>query len=113
MGPHAKVHRVYPPCDVTKLLPLGNGEKDHSIVSVAQFRPEKDHPLQLQAFKLLLGKTNVPNLRMHLVGGVRNEEDEERTRALRKMAVDLGIAERVEFHVNLPYVDLLTMLDRA
>lgn len=111
--PHTMVHRVYPPCDVTKLVPLGNAEKERAIVSVAQFRPEKDHPLQLQAFKLVLDKLTLPNLRLHLVGGVRNEEDKERVRVLRQMAIDLNIADQVDFHVDMPYADLLCMLGRS
>uniref|UniRef100_A0A1B0CM92 ALG11 mannosyltransferase N-terminal domain-containing protein n=1 Tax=Lutzomyia longipalpis TaxID=7200 RepID=A0A1B0CM92_LUTLO len=47
-----KTHRVYPPCDVEdlkKISPLGNDAERITIMSVGQFRPEKDHPLQLQA----------------------------------------------------------------
>lgn len=43
-------HRVYPPCEVSHLKNLEHMESDKIIiVSVGQFRPEKDHPLQLQA----------------------------------------------------------------
>ena len=43
--------RVYPPCDTRALqaLPLDRRLKRIYIVSVAQFRPEKDHALQLRA----------------------------------------------------------------
>lgn len=44
-------HRVYPPCEVSHLKNLehiDDGDKI-SILSIGQFRPEKDHPLQLQA----------------------------------------------------------------
>lgn len=49
-----KTHRIYPPCDVkhlTQLPLLGDDKKsdDIRIVSVAQFRPEKNHPLMLRA----------------------------------------------------------------
>lgn len=49
-----KTHRVYPPCDVEHLieLPLLNDEEKGigiRIISVAQFRPEKNHPLMLRA----------------------------------------------------------------
>lgn len=50
-----KTHRIYPPCDVKHLteLPLLNDNErasdDIRIVSVAQFRPEKNHPLMLRA----------------------------------------------------------------
>lgn len=49
-----KTYRIYPPCDVEHLtkLPLLTVEEKHGIIkiiSVGQFRPEKDHPLQLRA----------------------------------------------------------------
>ena len=44
--------RVFPPCDVADLagLPLDRKLKRLYLVSLAQFRPEKDHALQLRAF---------------------------------------------------------------
>lgn len=45
-----RTHRVYPPCEVSNLKNLEHIESDQIIIlSVSQFRPEKDHPLQLQA----------------------------------------------------------------
>lgn len=45
-----RTHRVYPPCEVSHLKNLEHIESDKiTIVSVGQFRPEKGHPLQLQA----------------------------------------------------------------
>jgi glycosyltransferase involved in cell wall biosynthesis len=45
---------VYPPCDTSDLqtLPLDRKLKHLYLVSVAQFRPEKNHRLQLEAFAL-------------------------------------------------------------
>lgn len=45
---------VYPPCDTTdlQLLPLDRKLKHLYLASVAQFRPEKNHRLQLEAFAL-------------------------------------------------------------
>jgi alpha-1,2-mannosyltransferase len=45
---------VYPPCDTTdlQLLPLDRKLKHLYLVSVQQFRPEKNHRLQLEAFAL-------------------------------------------------------------
>ena len=43
------IHTVYPPCDVTEFtkLPLNSNKHKH-IISVGQFRPEKDHQLQVK-----------------------------------------------------------------
>lgn len=43
-------HRVYPPCEVSHLRKLTHTKTDNIVIlSVGQFRLEKDHPLQLQA----------------------------------------------------------------
>lgn len=46
-----KTHRVYPPCEIEHLKKIKNVVDNEriAILSVGQFRPEKDHPLQLQA----------------------------------------------------------------
>ncbi|XP_070770743.1 GDP-Man:Man(3)GlcNAc(2)-PP-Dol alpha-1,2-mannosyltransferase-like isoform X2 [Enoplosus armatus] len=113
---------VYPPCDVRAFLdvPLEEEEEDeeeegdrkcHSIVSVGQFRPEKDHRLQIRAFhKLLDRKEEGPggreSLRLVLIGGCRNQEDEERVLMLRGLCQELGVSERVDFKLNVPFEEL-------
>jgi alpha-1,2-mannosyltransferase len=51
---------VYPPCDTSELSRMPLEPRRNEILSVAQFRPEKDHALQLRAFALLL--RNEPQL---------------------------------------------------
>ncbi|CAN9498519.1 unnamed protein product [Ophioblennius macclurei] len=85
--------------------------KCHTIVSVGQFRPEKDHQLQIRAFrKLLDGKGAEPggrrSLRLVLVGGCRNQEDEERVLLLRGLCQQLGVADRVRFRLNASFQEL-------
>lgn len=110
---------VYPPCDVQAFLdvPLEEEEdknrsrKGHSIVSVAQFRPEKDHRLQVRAFRKLLDRCSEVSGRRELVqlvliGGCRNQEDEDRVLMLRGLCQELGVADRVEFKLNIPFEEL-------
>ncbi|XP_029567560.1 GDP-Man:Man(3)GlcNAc(2)-PP-Dol alpha-1,2-mannosyltransferase [Salmo trutta] len=112
---------VYPPCDVRSFLniPLedeveGEGLDDrkcHSIVSVGQFRPEKDHRLQIRAFRKLLDRKGVgpggrDSLRLVLIGGCRNQEDDDRVLMLRGLCQELGVTERVEFKLNVPFDEL-------
>lgn len=120
---------VYPPCDVQSFLsaPLedeqdnekGSAErKCHSIVSVGQFRPEKDHRLQIRAFRKLLERKagsagGREAVKLVLVGGCRNQEDEERVLMLRGLCQELGVADRVEFKLNIPFEDLKKELREA
>uniref|UniRef100_A0A3P8TQI0 GDP-Man:Man(3)GlcNAc(2)-PP-Dol alpha-1,2-mannosyltransferase n=1 Tax=Amphiprion percula TaxID=161767 RepID=A0A3P8TQI0_AMPPE len=99
---------VYPPCDVRAFLDV---PKCHSVVSVGQFRPEKDHQLQIRAFRKLLdrkgdGPGGRESLRLVLIGGCRNQEDEDRVLMLRGLCQELGVADRVDFKLNIPFEEL-------
>ncbi|CAH2224968.1 GDP-Man:Man(3) c(2)-PP-Dol alpha-1,2-mannosyltransferase [Pelobates cultripes] len=109
---------VYPPCDVQTFLDIKLDQeqerRDHSIVSVGQFRPEKDHSLQIQAFKKLLAKKTseeTSKLKLILIGGCRNKEDDDRVSELKKLSLELGVP--VEFKVNIPFEDLKKCLSDA
>lgn len=110
---------VFPPCDVQAFLgiPLEEEEdkdgdrKCHSIVSVAQFRPEKDHRLQIKAFRKLLDSFGEEpgrreRVKLVLIGGCRNQEDEDRVLMLRGLCQEQGVADRVEFKLNVPFEEL-------
>lgn len=107
-----KIATVFPPCNTEArqhlpLIPKGAKARARSVISIAQFRPEKDHPLQLRAFKQLLALAHEPHefadVRLVLIGSSRNAEDEERIASLRTLAVDLGIASQVDFVVNASF----------
>lgn len=108
---------VYPPCDVGAFLdvPLeeeDGGGKSRSLVSVGQFRPEKDHQLQIRAFKKVLDRSRAA-LKLVLVGGCRNQEDEERVLLLRGLCQELGVADRVEFKLNVSFEELKKEIGEA
>ncbi|XP_068121149.1 GDP-Man:Man(3)GlcNAc(2)-PP-Dol alpha-1,2-mannosyltransferase [Hyperolius riggenbachi] len=109
---------VYPPCDVQTFLDIRldaeKERKQHSIVSIGQFRPEKDHPLQIRAFGALLAKKTPENrekLKLILIGGCRNKQDELRVEGLKRLSADLAVP--VEFKVNIPFHDLKKHLSEA
>ncbi|SCV73700.1 BQ2448_6130 [Microbotryum intermedium] len=97
---------VYPPCDTVSLssLPLQPREPN-MILSLAQFRPEKDHPLQLKTLSQLfhLDPSYRATLKLIIAGSVRHASDSERVQDLRKLAQRLGVEENVEFVVNASY----------
>ncbi|XP_039748123.1 GDP-Man:Man(3)GlcNAc(2)-PP-Dol alpha-1,2-mannosyltransferase isoform X2 [Pararge aegeria] len=110
-------HRVYPPCEVSELKKLRSLVRDSDpirILSVAQFRPEKDHPLMLQAMyelrNLLIKNEMLWNkIRLVLVGSCRNAADEQRVRHLRDLAKHLSVEDNVQFCVNASYSQLLQL----
>ncbi|OAY80011.1 GDP-Man:Man(3)GlcNAc(2)-PP-Dol alpha-1,2-mannosyltransferase [Ananas comosus] len=112
-----RAKRVYPPCDTSALqmLPLERPTKPPIFISVAQFRPEKAHTLQLEAFSLafqtLEPKCHRPKLQF--VGSCRNEEDLDRLQRLKERTRELNMDEYVEFHKDVMYRDLVQLLGGA
>ncbi|KAF6170392.1 hypothetical protein GIB67_014322 [Kingdonia uniflora] len=109
--------KVYPPCDTSGLqvLPLERPVKTPAIISVAQFRPEKAHTLQLEAFSVAVKKldTGSPRPKLQFVGSCRNKEDEDRLQKLKDSAIELKVEGDVEFYKNLMYKDLVRLLGGA
>ncbi|KAL8552198.1 hypothetical protein ACS0TY_001042 [Phlomoides rotata] len=112
-----RIKRVYPPCDTSGLqvLPLERSVEPIKIISVAQFRPEKAHPLQLEAFALAVKKldADVPRPKLQFVGSCRNEADDKRLQHLHERAHELKLDSDVEFHKNVTYSDLVSLLGGA
>jgi alpha-1,2-mannosyltransferase len=112
--PATPIHLVYPPCDVEPFLQPTDGDTGRSrdIVSLSQFRPEKGHRLQLEAFALFCKNSTDTNPALIMVGGCRDEADRQRVNELKQLADQLGIADRVQFKTDLPF-DQVTRLLRA
>lgn len=111
-------HRVYPPCNTSLLqaLPLrlcAAAPREPLVLSIGQFRPEKDHGLQLRAWQAWRGSHPHSPARLVLVGSARHASDDALVAGLRALAADLGIAESVEFVVNAPYDRVRDLLSRA
>lgn len=115
-----KTHRVYPPCEIEHLKKLEHIENNEEIliVSVGQFRPEKNHPLQLQVLyelrTLLIRDEDLWNrIKLVIVGSCRHEEDYERLHNMEDLAKHLSLENSVEFKVNVSYDELLNIYKRA
>ncbi|WVQ76077.1 hypothetical protein IAR50_005714 [Cryptococcus sp. DSM 104548] len=110
---------VYPPTDTKELSRLGGLEtRKREIVSLAQFRPEKEHAKQLHALSALF--ESYPQYRhgpqrvtLALMGGVRDAGDQARLDGLKKLARKLDITENVEFVVSAPYPEIVKRLGEA
>lgn len=87
---------VYPPCATREFtaLPLFPRSPQPVLISLAQFRPEKDQAKQIRAVALLCAKWpewRGRGLKLVMMGSSRNKEDEERVRGLRELARELGV----------------------
>ncbi|CAG9772198.1 unnamed protein product [Ceutorhynchus assimilis] len=110
---------VYPPCEVDHLKKIthdSNRPSEIRILSLAQFRPEKDHPLQLQAFyelREIIPEHVFENVTLVLCGSCRNQGDSERVKDLQDLSKHLSLENNVEFKVNISYNDLLEEFSKA
>ncbi|EDO34708.1 predicted protein [Nematostella vectensis] len=111
---------VYPPCDTKSFqeipicLPQDGVIK--TIISIGQFRPEKDHPLQLKAFaEFLKGqpKSSRSQYKLVLIGSCRNQDDADRVDNLRELAKSLSIRKHVDFALNVSFDELREFIGSA
>ncbi|KAK7019909.1 hypothetical protein R3P38DRAFT_1228980 [Favolaschia claudopus] len=107
---------VYPSCDTREMARLPLDGRERVILSIAQFRPEKDHAKQIRALHELLKEHPdyvQQGIQLVMIGGCRNADDEARVEVLRKLASDLGVEPHVRFILNAPFPDMLAWLRRA
>ena len=105
------LHLVYPPCDTAAFtaLPMERDRSQFRIVTIGQFRPEKNHRLQLRVLKALLDSVNdyeKNSICLVLIGSCRNDEDQMRVNELKQYAEQLGVSKNVEFKISIPFEGL-------
>ncbi|KAK0460001.1 mannosyltransferase [Desarmillaria tabescens] len=114
-----KARIVYPPCDTREMAQFTLQGRQRIVLSVAQFRPEKDHSTQLHALHELLESHpkyksgGALPVKLVLVGGSRNADDAARVDSLRELAKELTVENQVEFVVNASYPVMLGWLAKA
>ncbi|KAI7824987.1 hypothetical protein BX661DRAFT_185066 [Kickxella alabastrina] len=120
---------VYPPCDTANLAGFALSPRVPAVVSLAQFRPEKNHEVQVRAFARLLAdcpqmaapkhwmmpadNDNLDFPVLVMIGGARNLADEARAETLRQLADSLGVGRQVKVVVNAPWDNVLQWLRRG
>ena len=113
-GCHA-IKILFPPCDLSpfKAIKRDFNNKDHGqvVMSLSQFRPEKNHKLQLEIAAETVKRLS--NVKFIFIGGCRGIEDEERVKGLKKYAESLGILKSVDFRLNLSFDELLENIKMA
>ena len=96
---------LYPPCSISLYREAAkNDNRQNIIVSFSQFRPEKNQILQIKILAQLKKKLSIypelEDLELHLIGGVRNEEDQKLFDDLKIFARQLGVEKYVKFLKN-------------
>eukprot|EP00871_Galdieria_phlegrea_P002538 jgi/Galph1/3285/GphlegSOOS_G1971.1 len=108
---------VYPPCAVEEWLQLSlSGRKRHLLVSLSQFREEKNHSLQLYAIQRLVQrnwKTKCKDLLLVIMGSTRNQQDMDRVSGLKRLAEELEISQYIRWVVNASHEQVKRYLSEA
>ncbi|KAL3420527.1 alpha-mannosyltransferase alg11 [Phlyctema vagabunda] len=112
---------VYPPVAVEELekevevSEASELKREKVLLYIAQFRPEKNHQLILNAFKTFMATETAATkgAKLVLIGSVRDDGDSKRVYELRLLANELQIKDSVEFHLDASWPEILEWLRRA
>lgn len=122
-GTSSEIKVVFPPVAVEEMEEKitvnqeTEGSRQPHLLYIAQFRPEKNHTLILQAFakfaqqqksKVSISSKKQP--RLVLVGSVRDDADSKRVYKLRLMANELQVKDQVDFVCDATWPQVLDQL---
>jgi alpha-1,2-mannosyltransferase len=113
-----RIRIVFPPCSLAQDVVSHDDQtsvRQPVVVSIGQFRPEKDHVLQIEAMaKFVECHPELDQAKLVLIGSCRGSSDEARLSQLRDVCTRLHLSpSRVEFVVNRPFTDVLFWLRQA
>ncbi|KAI1816617.1 glycosyltransferase family 4 protein [Poronia punctata] len=117
-----KIAVVYPPCAVSdieeaiEVSPKSEEERERCIIYIAQFRPEKNHQLILNSFAEFVrsGSEASKDVKLVLLGSVRDDHDARRVYKLRLLVNELNVIKgRVIFKLDAPWSDVLEWLGKG
>lgn len=124
-----RIRIVFPPCSLA-MTPVESvssstdrtNQKDQQnqngrlpvVVSIGQFRPEKDHVLQIESMAKLIEQHPELNAKLVLIGSCRGASDEARLEQLRSLCTRYKLSDKhVEFVVNRPFGIVLEWLQKG
>ncbi len=105
--PNVKSVILYPPCS-TNLYEnnQSNMNRRNIIVSFAQFRPEKNQKMQVEIFKKLRMRNFCPDLKLILIGTIRDKSDEKIFEDVQNYINENRLNDYVELCPNLPFSEV-------
>lgn len=104
---------LYPPCSIDMYNSEGGSHiRRNIIVSFAQFRPEKNHKMQIDILNKLKQR-GVKDIQLFIIGAVRDDNDKFLLESLKQYVDRLGLNNEVRFYVNLPFTEVKSIFDIA
>lgn len=109
-------YRVFPPCDTESFKRIERHFPDDfeensiiKIVSIGQFRPQKDHPLQIRILyqlREILSEDEWNRVCLVVIGSCRNKEELARVKDMEDLCKHLSVERNVQFKVNISHEEL-------
>jgi alpha-1,2-mannosyltransferase len=99
-------HLVFPPCNTDNLRSIPLDDRRQLIISLGQFRPEKNHSLQIEAMAALRRRHPSCKARLVIIGSCRNAGDEQRVAAVNTEIEGKGLGDCIQVRVNVPWPEL-------
>ncbi|MCJ1308429.1 asparagine-linked glycosylation protein [Agyrium rufum] len=117
----SNVELVYPPTaveemvDAIEISEASEKSREKVLLYIAQFRPEKNHSLVIQAFARFVhdDPTSSADSKLVLIGSVRDSDDATRVYELRLLAHELRVKDRVEFICDASFPEILKWLGKS
>jgi alpha-1,2-mannosyltransferase len=103
---------VFPPVNVAVFASFPLENREPIIVSIGQFRPEKNHLMQVEAFAKAAPNLP-PTAKLILVGGARNAEDQRRVDTIHQRIAELKMTDRILVEVSVPFTRITELLRTA
>ncbi len=123
-GVSGDIDVLYPPVAVEQLEQQievsseSEPRREKILLYIAQFRPEKNHAMILEAFSKLIhdgssSSSGDKKPKLVLLGSIRHSEDATRVYELRLLAHELKIKDHVEFICDASWPEILDWLRRS
>ena len=124
-GRQSPIEVVFPPVAVTELeeavraRKMSAGKRKPILVCIAQFRPEKNHKLLIEAFSKMVqsqeagSNPRLKGVRLVLIGSVRDSDDAKKVYELRLLAHELKVKDTVKFICDASWPEILDWLGRS
>ncbi|KII73456.1 GDP-Man:Man(3)GlcNAc(2)-PP-Dol alpha-1,2-mannosyltransferase [Thelohanellus kitauei] len=113
---------IYPPCSPHNFSP-GSGQvmavtdRQPAILSISQFRPEKEHKKQVDIMEKLLQNlsdhSKSQRFKLILAGSIRSDEDLKYLESIQKYTTKKGLSDVVDFKINLDFKDLKQLYSKS
>ncbi|CAD8205553.1 unnamed protein product [Paramecium pentaurelia] len=105
--------KLFPPCQVDAFMKRKQFTNQFIIISFAQFRPEKQHLLQIEIVEALVDRLPSEisqSIKLFMIGSCRNADDDLLFQTIQDTINRKNLQDYITMHKNLPFQDIQKLL---